>query len=55
MKDLKISPGLMKIQESVKLYKFMLRDSAIKEGINFNQFMELLARISFKVNLMNKN
>lgn len=55
MKELKISPGMMKTHESTRLYKYMLRDSAVKDGINYSQFLELLARISFKVNLASEH
>lgn len=48
VKDYNISPELYKLQNCLVVYKYTMREGNLKEGLNYDQFLEILVRIASK-------
>jgi hypothetical protein len=48
VKDYNISPELHKMPDCLKIYKYMLRDNNVNEGLSYDQFLEILLRLAAK-------
>lgn len=48
VKQYGISPELLKLQNCLVVYKHTLREHNVKEGLNYQQFLEILVRLASK-------
>lgn len=48
LKDYAVYPGLIKQSECIKIYKHMQRGIESNEGLNYEEFLELLMRLAVK-------
>jgi hypothetical protein len=56
VKEYGINPELHKMPDCLKIYKYMMRESNISEGLYYDQFLEILVRLAAKSDkLLSKN
>lgn len=48
VRDYGVSPQLLKLQNCLALYRYVLRNNNAKEGLTYDQFLEILIRLAIK-------